>query len=125
MRQCYLFSCREFSKGVPAYIFLHQSWSLSAQRNKLALKSASDNVRDWQVNAAALLKELMESFHLDKKTGIWIALPFRWLLKSPEAKLDAQKKLHILSRQQKFPLKILHEWYEEFCVVSWFLLSLM
>lgn len=61
---------------------------------------------------------VMRSFHLDKMIGIWISFPFRWLLESPEAKLNAQKKLHILSRQEKFPLKTLHEWYEEFYVVS-------
>lgn len=34
----------------------------------------------------------MGSFHLDKKMGIWIYFPLRWLLESPETELDAHKK---------------------------------
>lgn len=105
LRQCHLFGCREFSKGIPAYIFLHQSWSLSAQRNKLNLKSASDNLRDWQANISALLKELMGPFRLDKKIEIWISFPFRWLLESPEAKLDAHKKAAYSKQAAKISLE--------------------
>lgn len=110
LREYYLFSGRELFKGTPPYLFLrcclHISPGSCQLRNEMALKATSENLRGCKINIARLLKELMGFFDLDKKIGIWISCPFRWLLESAEAKLNKWKKVTYSQHAAKSSLEI-------------------